>query len=121
MFAAKADPDRQRMSIVSDQALMPDDFQQLVQGVEREAARLSPGWVAAVDLRGMGIDDPFINEQFGLLQKAFLAGKACKIATLLDSDPLKMRLGQSGAQTRSNDLTRRFHDPAEWERFLSEP
>ena len=109
------------MSIVSDQALTPDDFQQLVQGVEREAARLSPGWVAAAYLRAMGIDDPFINEQFGLLQKAFLAGKACKIATLLDSDPLKMRLGQSGAQTRSTELTRRFHDPAEWERLFSEP
>jgi len=69
----------------------------------------------------MWINDPFINKQFALLQEALLAGKARKIGTLLDSDPLKMRLGQSGAQTRSNELTRRFHDPEEWERFLSEP
>lgn len=121
MYAAQADPDRQRMSIVSDQALTPDEFRQLIRAVEGEAAKLSPGWVAAVDLRGMWINDPFINEQFGQLQKALLAGKAGKIGTLLDSDPLKMRLAQSGAQTQSNILTQRFHDPEAWERFLSQP
>jgi hypothetical protein len=120
MFSAKAEAERQRMTIASDQALSPDDFQQLIDAIGREAATLKPGWVAAVDLRGMWINDPFINEQFQLLQNALIANAAGKIGTLLDSDPLRMRLWQSGAGTGSNRLTRRFHDPQEWERFLSE-
>jgi hypothetical protein len=68
----------------------------------------------------MWISDPFINEQFCRLQDALLAGQAGRIGTLLDSDSLKMRLWQAGCQTRSNALTQRFHDAAQWERFLSE-
>jgi hypothetical protein len=120
MFSAAADPDRQRMLVSSDQAMMPDEFQQLIEAVRREAARLKPGWAAAVDFRGMWINSSFVNEQFRHLQDALLAGKAGKIGTLLDSDALKMRLWQSGTQTHSNERTRRFHDADEWERFLAE-
>lgn len=121
MFSAKADPDRRRMAVSSDQALTPDEFEQLIQSVGHEAASLKPGWAAAVDFRGMWISDSFVNEQFRKLQDALLAGKAGKIGTLLDSDALKMRLWQSGTQTRSNERTQRFHDESQWERFLSEP
>jgi hypothetical protein len=119
MFSATADPDRQRMDIVSDQALTPDDFEKLVASVIREAARLKPGWVAAVDFRGMWLNDSFINEHFGKLQTALLAGKAGRIGTLLDSDALKMRLWQSGVGSGSNPLTQRFYNEKEWEAFLS--
>ncbi len=121
MFSADADPDRQRMLVSSDQAMTPEEFQQLIEAVGREAARLKPGWAAAVDFRGMWINSSFVNEQFRQLQDALLAGKAGKIGTLLDSDALKMRLWQSGAQTHSNERTRRFHDADEWERFLAAP
>jgi hypothetical protein len=107
------------MAIVSDQALTRDEFEDLITRVKTEAGRLDPGWVAAVDFRGMWVTDPFINEEFQRLQDALLAARAGKIGTLLDSDPLKMRLWQSGTQTRSNEVTRRFHDPAQWEQFLS--
>ena len=119
MFSATADPERQRMDIVSNQALTPDDFAHLVASVNREAARLKPGWVAAVDFRGMWLNDSFINEHFGRLQTALLAGKAGRIGTLLDSDALKMRLWQSGVGSGSNILTQRFFDIKEWEAFLS--
>ena len=121
MFTAKAIPDRQRMDVCIDQALTPAEFRQLIEAVGKEAALLKPGWAAAVDLRGMWISDPFVNEQFRSLQDALLSGRAGKIGTLLDSDSVKMRLWQAGTQTRSNALTKRFHDPAQWERFLSEP
>jgi len=120
-YAAKADPDRQRLEVHSDQALSPEEFHQLIEAVGREAVRLKPGWAAAVDFRGMWIDSSFVNEQFRMLQNALLAGKAGKIGTLLDSDALKMRLWQSGMQTHSNERTRRFHDADEWERFLAAP
>jgi hypothetical protein len=119
MYRVEADPARRRMEIVCDQALTRDDFHRLIARVELEAGRLDPGWVAAVDFRGMWVTDPFINEEFQRLQDVLLAARAGKIGTLLDSDPLKMRLWQSGTQTRSNEVTRRFHDPAQWEQFLS--
>jgi hypothetical protein len=119
MFSAVALPDRQRMDVVIDQALTPAEVGRLIEVVGKEAGKLKPGWAAAVDLRGMWISDPFVNEQFRLLQDALLSGKAGKIGTLLDSDSVKMRLWQAGTQTHSNALTQRFHDTAEWERFLS--
>ncbi len=119
MISVKVDPDPQRMDIVSDQALSASDFEKLVISVTREAARLKPGWVAAVDFRGMWLNDAFINERFGKLQTALLAGKAAKIGTLLDSDALKMRLWQSGVTSGSNRLTQRFANQEEWEAFLS--
>jgi hypothetical protein len=121
MFSADADPARQRMLVSSDQAMTPEEFQQLIEAVSREAARLKPGWAAAVDFRGMWINSSFVNEEFRQLQDALMAGKAGKIGTLLDSDALKMRLWQSGLQTRSNERTRRYHDADEWERFLAAP
>jgi hypothetical protein len=119
MFAAKADPDRQRMDILCDQSLTARDFEVLVESVRREAARLKPGWVAAVDFRGMWLNDAFINEGFAKLQAALLAGHSGRIGTLLDSDALKMRLWQSGQGSGSNVLTERFFDVAKWEAFLS--
>jgi hypothetical protein len=32
-----------------------------------------------------------------------------------------MRLSQQGLKTRSNEITRRFYDQDEWEKFLSQP
>jgi hypothetical protein len=119
MYRAKADPTRQRMDIVSDQALTAGDFGKLVESVTREAAQLRPGWVAAVDFRGMWLNDAFINEHFGKLQAALLTGQAGKIGTLLDSDAMKMRLWQSGQGSGSNMLTERFFDVAKWEAFLT--
>jgi hypothetical protein len=121
MFFANADSERQRMDVHIDQALTPAEFRKLIEAVGKEAVKLKPGWAAAVDLRGMWISDPFVNEQFRGLQDALLSGKAGKIGTLLDSDSLKMRLWQAGTQTRSNALTQRFHDASQWERFLSGP
>jgi len=120
MFGAKADPDRQLMEILINQALSVNDFTQLIDAIKLEATRLQPGWVAAVDLRGMWVDDPFINQQFEALQEALLDSLAGKIGTLLDSDPIKMHLWQAGARTRSNEITRRFYHLEEWERFLSQ-
>lgn len=119
MYTAKADPQRQRMDIVCDEALSGDDFERFLESIRLEARHLQSGWSAAVDFRSMWISDSFINERFQRLQTRLLELHAGKIGTLLDSDALKMRLWQSGTASGSNVLTRRFHDPAEWERFLA--
>jgi hypothetical protein len=120
MVAAKADPERQRMDIVIDQALSAEELQSLLSAIQLEARKLNPCWIAAVDMRGMWVDNPFINDQFEALQKILLAGQAGKIGTLLDNNSIKMRLLQAGSRTCSNVITRRFFDPGEWERFLSQ-
>jgi hypothetical protein len=119
MYGTKTNPVRQRMDIVIDQALSAEDFQRLIEEIKNEAAQLEPGWIAAVDMRGMWVDDPFINLNLEALQEALLESQAGKIGTLLESDPIKMHLWQAGTRTRSNAITRRFHNPEEWERFLS--
>jgi hypothetical protein len=121
MLTAQAFPDRQRLDIVSDEPLGPREVAVLIDAVRSEAARLQSGWVAAVDFRGMRVESSSVNEQFRALQEALLGLGAERIGTLLDSDPVKMRLWQSASQTRSNDITQRFHDQAAWEEFLSRP
>ncbi len=121
MYGAKANPDRQRLDIVIDQALSPEDFDRLINAVKVEAAQLKSGWVAAVDLRGMWVDNPFINQQLEALQDALLKTKAGKIGTLLESDPILMHLWQAGTRTQSNVITKRFFILEDWEKFLSQP
>jgi hypothetical protein len=121
MLSVKALPERHRMDIVSDVPLGPQEVADLIDKIGVEARMLRPGWIAAVDFRGMWVDSSFVNEQFRRLQDALLGLGAARIGTLLDSDPLKMRLWQSGSQTRSNEITQRFHDEAAWEAFLSQP
>lgn len=120
MYAAKADPQYQRMEIVVHEALSDDDLRQLIDAIEREAARLQPCWIAAVDMRGMWVDNPYINVQFEAIQKTLLDCQAGKIGTLLDSASIKMHLIQAGSKTCSNVITRRFFDMGDWERFLTQ-
>jgi len=119
MYDARTDLSHQRMDITCDEALTTGDFERLLEAIREQASTLQPGWTAAVDFRGMWVSDSFINERFQRLQTTLLDQHAGKIGTLLDSDPLKMRLWQAGAGSGSNVLTRRFHDAAEWERFLA--
>jgi hypothetical protein len=121
MYRAKADAHRQRMDIVINQALSADEFDQLISEIRNEASQLDTGWVAAVDLRGMWVSDPFINQQFESLQNALLESQAGKIGTILESDPIKMHLWQAGIRTSSNAITQRFYTLKEWEEFLNQP
>jgi len=121
MFDVKCDSDKQRLDIVADQALSAEEFQTIISAIQSNARQLSPGFVVAVDFRGMWVDDPFLNERFKLLQEALLDCGARKIGTLLDNPAVRMRLSQQGQMTRSNEITRRFYDQDEWEKFLSQP
>jgi len=121
MASVKADLEHNRLDITSDVPLHPEESSVLLEQISAEAQLLRPGWVAAVDFRGMRVESSFVNEQFRLLQEALLAKGASRIGTLLDSDPLMMRLWQSGSQTRSNEITQRFYDEAKWEAFLAGP
>jgi hypothetical protein len=120
MYAAKADPQHQRMEIIIHEALSTGDLHQLLESIEREATRLKPCWIAAVDMRGMWVDNPYINIQFEAIQKTLMACQAGKIGTLVDNASIRMHLIQAGTKTCSNVITRRFFDVGDWERFLTE-
>ena len=120
MIDVKSKAEDQRLIIIADQALSPEDFQAMIHDVKTEAVKLNPGFVVAVDFRGMWVDDPFINERIKLLQEALLAVGARKIGTLLDNPAVHMHLSQEGQRTSSNVITRRFYKEKEWEKFLSD-
>ncbi|MDD2695202.1 MAG: hypothetical protein PHS96_04525 [Anaerolineales bacterium] len=120
MYAIQSDPQCQRMGITISQSLSATDFDALCQSIRAEASKLPTGWTAAVDLRGAWVDNPFINKQLQSLQETLLEAQAGRVATLLDNAAIKLRLLQAGERTRSNVITRRFTDLAEWERFLAE-
>jgi hypothetical protein len=121
MIEVQAHPDSQRLYIIADCALNARDFQSIITTLKFEARKLGPGWVAAVDFRGMQVEDSYLNERITLLQEALLTCGARKIGTLLDSQNVRMRLSQSGMKTHSNEITQRFDDKQMWENFLAQP
>jgi len=118
MYSAKADLTCQRMDIIANQALSTDDFNKWIEQIKQQANDLKHGWIAAVDLRGMWVEDPFFNENVKGLQDTLLSSGAGRIGTLLDNRAVHMQLGQAGIKTRSNAITRRFYNEQEWESFL---
>jgi hypothetical protein len=121
MIEVNAHPDRQRLYIIADSVLSPEDFQYIIESLKLEAGKLDQGWVAAVDFRGIQVEDPYLNEQIELLQEALLKAGAHKIGTLLDNQYVRMRLIQAGMSTRSNEITQRFDDEQKWESYLAQP
>jgi hypothetical protein len=118
MIKAEADLAKERMNILADQALTPEDLRNLLEQIEREACKLDSDWVAAVDLRGMWVENLFFCEQMALLQKTLLLCGARKIGTILDSTPIQLYLGQAGMKTRSNEVTQRFFNEKSWRQFI---
>ena len=120
MVEIKADPACMKMLIRLDRALTPEDFQQVIEHIKEEADKLQPGWVAALDMRGMWVSDPYLSNQFQLLNETLLCSGAIKIGTLLDNAAVHMHLGQAGLKSRSNEMTRRFYRLQEWESFITQ-
>jgi hypothetical protein len=120
MIKAEADLAQQRMLIVADQAMKCEELESLIEQIKHEAVKLQPGWVAAIDLRGMWIEDLFFCEQAQNLQSTIIESGAGKIGTIIDSSSIQMFLGQAGIKTHSNEVTQRFFNEASWKLFLEE-
>lgn len=121
MIEVKADPEEMRMLIRLDRALAPEEFQQVIEDIKVEADKLGNEWVAAVDLRGMWVSDPYLINRFKMLQETLLFCGAGKIATLVDNWAVQMQLGQAGMKSHSNAITKRFYRQQEWEAFIALP
>ena len=119
MFAVKADPARQRLNCKITGAITEEELKNAADLIKGEATKLSPGWAAAVDLRGMGAVSPAQMAALGQAQKAILETGARKMGTLLRDPKLEMQLSRAGGKAGVNDMTQRFVNEAEWERFLA--
>lgn len=119
MFVAEADLVQNRLWITANQALHAEDFDFLMHQICCEANKLDAGWAAAIDLRGMWVEDLFFGEQIKKLQETLLECGAAKIGTLLDNTSIQMFLGQAGLKTRSNEITQRFFNEKNWIEFLT--
>ncbi|MGE5221487.1 MAG: hypothetical protein ACM3PY_03560 [Omnitrophica WOR_2 bacterium] len=120
MVDVKANPEQHRIYIRLDQALTPEEFEGMLSKIQVEAGKLATGWVAAIDMRGMWVSDPYLCNRLKHLQETLLGCGASKIATLLDNDAVHMQLGQAGIKTHSNEITRRFYRQQEWESYLAQ-
>jgi hypothetical protein len=121
MIEVKSNAEIQRMDVIADQALTPDEIQGIIDAIKAEASKLTPGFVVAVDFRGMWVNDSYLNERIKGLQEALLSCGARKIGTLLDNPSVQMRLSQEGFRTNSNQITQRFYDEQQWEEYLAQP
>lgn len=118
MVGAQADPSKQKLNIRADEAISPEDMQRLIARIQVEAKKLEPGWVAAIDLRGVWVSDPNFYEQIKRLQKALIDLGVRKVGTLIDNYVIQILLGQAGSRTNANMITKRFYTEQEWNQFL---
>jgi hypothetical protein len=121
MVKVEAEISRNILYITADQALGTQECEQLIDNIRIEAQKLGQTWVAAVDLRGMWIEDLFFCDSIKHIQTTLLECGAHKIGTLLDNTSIQMFLGQAGMKTHSNEVAQRFFNQTNWEAFISEP
>lgn len=118
MVSAQADPSKQILNIRADEALCPEDMDNLIACIQEEVKKLAPGWVAAIDLRGIWISDPHFYEELKHLQQTLLDLGVRKIGTLIDNYVIQILLGQAGARTKANEIAKRFYKEQEWIQYL---
>ncbi|MFI5401254.1 MAG: hypothetical protein ACHQZQ_09415 [SAR324 cluster bacterium] len=121
MISVKVDPVRQRIDLVADQEVGEADMQRILAEVTAGVRLMRPGWIMTNDFRGQALISPKLDPYIAAVQKAVLAGAPRKIATLVDSQLLKMQLSVSSVATRSGDLTQRFDNEQAWRAFIEAP
>ena len=118
MHQVKADPSRQILYLTITSKIEPEDAPQIITRLKQEITKLKPGYMAAIDLRGLTVINPNLNNALLELQKILVAGQPEKISTLLSSAVLKMQINQAGHKSGINLNAQRFDDEAAWKQFL---
>jgi hypothetical protein len=121
MITVQADPEQQQLIFTINQKITEADFLDILARLDHEIPKLKTGWIARIDLRGLVMVDPSLNQYIIEVQKKIFAGGSSKIGTLLDSFVLQAQINRSGKQVDEAYQARRFDDKAAWEKYLSEP
>lgn len=118
MVGAQAIIEKQQLNILVDQAVTPEEMDNLISAIQAEASKLQPGWTAALDMRGIWICSPYFYEEIKHLQQSMIEFGASRIGTLIDNYVIKILLGQAGLRTHANVIAQRFYEEKEWKAFL---
>jgi hypothetical protein len=121
MITVRADPENQQLIFTINQKITEADFLDILARLDIEIPKLKTGWIARIDLRGLIMVDPSLNQYIMEIQKKIFAGGSRKIGTLLDSFVLQAQINRSGKQVDAAYYARRFDDKVAWEKYLSEP
>ncbi len=118
MHQVKADPSRQILHLTITSKIEISDAPKILAQLRQEIVKLKPGYVAAIDLRGLTVINPELGNSLQEFQNILVAGQPKKVGTLLSSAVLKMQINQSGQKTGINPNAQRFDNEAEWKKFL---
>jgi hypothetical protein len=121
MISVRVDPAGQRIDLKVDQPVEEADLQRILAKVKAGVRQMRPGWLMTNDLRGQVALNPRLDTYVTKIQTVVLAGSPRKIATLVDSQLLKLQLSVGSVAARSGDITRRFDNEQEWLAFIAEP
>ena len=118
MHSIKADPIRQRLLMSVSGRPTNDEIEKLTAETMAEVGKLRPGYVVAIDLRGMAVLDQESAIGIARVQKVMISGSPSKVGTLVDNQILMLQLSRQGKAADSNRLTERFMDEPAWHQFL---
>lgn len=118
MYQIKADPARQKFYLTIHGKIEAADAPQIIAQTRQALAKLKPHYTAAIDLEGLTVINPVLNDLLKEMQNILIQAQPGKIGTLLNSSVLKLQISTIGQQTGINRIAQRFDNKTEWEKFL---
>jgi hypothetical protein len=119
MYEVKAEPQKQRLNIKISASISEEEGVEILRLIKQEVAKLKPGFVTAIDFRGVAVFAPALNSSLEQAQRILMGAQVGKVGTLLNSNILKMQVSMVGQKTQINKtVLERFDDEAQWKKFL---
>lgn len=118
MYQVKANPLTQQLNLTIDSNVDENDAKRILTLIRQETAKLKPGYVAAIDFRGIAVLSPLLKDAIHEAQTILVKTQPSKVGTLLNSNVLKMQMSMSAQKTGLNDKVQRFDNEADWKKFL---
>jgi ABC-type transporter Mla MlaB component len=118
MYQVKANPSIQRLNLTIDSNIAEKEAEKILALLRQETAKLKPGYVAAIDFRGVTVLAPVLKEAIQQAQLILVSSQPSKVGTLLESSVLKMQISMSAQKTGLNDKVQRFDNEVAWKRFI---
>ena len=114
MFAVTYNPGRNYACITLSGQMTEDEWMATRDMVVGASRQLDPGWVAAIDARGLKLLSPEDLDCHGRLLRAIRACKAAEIVSLFDTALAAMQDGRIAKEAGSEAITTRFESAREW-------
>jgi hypothetical protein len=121
MISVRVDPANQRIDMKVDQQVDEADLQRILAEVKAGVLQMRKGWLMTSDFRGQTLVNPKLDTYIAEIQKTVVGASPRKIATLVDSQILKVQLGVGAVAVRSAGITQRFDNEQAWLAYIAAP